>query len=147
ARDLGVAVYDLVIGRQRRSYRDEVIVRAPPEILRRLLMGSDITYEGANVRVVTAALEGVEGVEVQRQFIAGRPYASVAIQRSEPKPGTFVCRYLPELSEQAAWVGADDVFAVTLEPLPAGATRMGLARTLTHRRARTRLSAPMAVRQ
>jgi Zn-dependent protease len=146
-RDLAVALYDLAIGRRRREYRDQVIVKAPPEILRRLLMGSDITYERADVRVVTAPLPGVEGVEVPRQFIGGRPYASVAVQRSEPMPRTFVCRCLAELSEHAAWIGADDVCEVSLEPLPDGVTRMRLVRTLTHRRARTRISAPMAVRQ
>jgi Zn-dependent protease len=147
ARDLAVAVWDLAIGRRRRPYRDEVIIKASQEILRHLLMGSDITYERANVRVVTAPFAGIEGVEVQRTFVAGRPYASVAIERTEPMPGTFVCRYLPELSEAAAWIGADDMCEVTLEPLPDGSTRMRLARTLTHQRARTRISAPLGLRQ
>jgi Zn-dependent protease len=147
ARDLAVAAYDLIVGRARRQYRYDVVVKAPKEILRRLLTASDVTYEKANLRVVTEPLAGQDGVEVERAFVAGRPCGGVAFRRTEVGPDTFLLRYLPEFSEHAPQLGADDTSETSLQALADGSTRMRWARTLTHRRAGTRVSVPTALRQ
>ncbi len=145
--DLAIAACDLVTGRRRRTYACEVVIDAPKDVVRALLTRSDVTYEKANLRVVTEPLAGIEGGEVARAFAAGRAYPDVAYQRGEPVPDTFVWRYLPEFSPGATWIGDDDASENALEALPDGSTRMRCLRTLTHRRAGTRISAPMGLRQ
>jgi len=138
-----VAAHDWIIGRQRRRYRREFIIKAPKEIVRRLVTASDLTVAQGNVQIVSEPLAGVEGGEVGRVFVRGRPYPSIAFGRSEPAPDVFLYRYLPEFSERTDQMGVDDVWQISLEALADGSTRMRLARTLTHRRAGTRISAPI----
>lgn len=147
ARDLVVAAYDLMIGRRERQYRYELVVQAPKEVVRRLLTASHVTYEMGNVCTVTEPLAGVGGVDVMRFFFRGQPYGSLSVRRSEPRPDTFSWSFLPELSELSAQIGANDRGEVSLEDLPDGSTQTQWTRTLTHRRAGTRVIAPMGLRQ
>lgn len=145
-RCVAVAAYDLLVGRRRRQYCHETVIKAPKEVVKRLLTAPDVTYERGNVRIVTEPLAGVDGVEVARVSIAGQPYANVALQRSEPTPDTLVCRYLPEYSERTSHIGEDDINETHIEALADGSTRLCWRRTLTHRRPGTRISAPMGMR-
>jgi hypothetical protein len=147
AHDLVVAVYDLVIGRQRRQYRYELVVQAPKEVVRRFLTASHVTYEMGNIRIVTEPLAGAEGVDVIRYFVGDRPYGSICVRRTEPRPDSFSSRLLPELSELSMQIGIDDTTEVSLDVLSDGSTKMDCTRTLTHRRAGTRVSAPIGLRQ
>jgi Zn-dependent protease len=144
--DLAIATHDLVTGQQRREYRCEVVVDAPKDIVRSIITRADVTYEQGAVRVVTEPLPGIEGGEIAQTFIGARAYPAVASRRSEPLPDTFVWHCLPELSHGARGIGEDDTSETTLESLPDGATRMRCRRVLTHRRAGTRISAPMGLR-
>jgi Zn-dependent protease len=138
-----VAAHDWIVGKQRRRYRREFIIKAPKEIVRRLLTASELTLAKGSVRMVSEPLAGVEGGEVARVLVRGRPYPRIAFQRSKPAPDVFLFHYLPEFSERTDQMGVDDVWEISLESLADGSTRMRLARTLTHRRAGTRISAPL----
>jgi Zn-dependent protease len=147
ARDLVVAAYDLVTGRQQRQYRYELVVQAPKKVVTRLLTASHVIYQRGNTRAVTEPLGGTEGVDVMRYFIGNWQYGSLSVRRSQPRPDTFSWRFLPELSELSAEIGADDTAEVSLEALSNGSTQMLCTRALLHRRAGTRVSAPIGLRQ
>ena len=146
ARDLAAAIHDLAIGRQRRQYRYDIVIDAPKDMVKRLAIAPDVTFEKANLRIVAEPLAGHEGVETGRVVVAGRSYPHVAYRRTALAPDTFLYRYLPELSDYDAQIGLDDIYKVSLQALPDGRTRMCLQRTLTHRRPGTRVSVPMGMR-
>ena len=145
--DLVVAVYDLIIGRQRRQYRYDLVVHAPKEIVRHFLAASHVTYEMGNLRIVTEPLVGAEGVDIIRYFVGDRSYGSICVRRTEPRPDSFCSRLLPELSELSAQIGIDDTTEASLDVRPDGSTKMHCTRTLTHRQMGTRVSAPTGLRQ
>ena len=147
ARDLAIAAYDFAVGRRRRQYCYELVINAPKDLVRRLTDKSEKTFESGDFRSVREPLAGVEGAEVVRHYVGGQLYASLAYRHSETAPDTFLARYLPEFCQDAAWIGTDDTLESSFKALPDGSTKLRMVRTLTHRRAGTRLSAPLGLRQ
>ncbi len=145
-RDVVLAAYDLVARRLRRRYTYRTIIKAPKETVRSLIGGRDITFARANLRCVEEPLPDAEGAVLTRSFLAGKQLGAIAARKIEDSEDSLSLQYLPEHSENATYLGTDDVFGASFEALPGGSTRLRMYRELTHRRPATRITAPLGLR-
>lgn len=146
-RDVWLAGFDLLLGRQRRRYDYWLTIHAPVEKVWQLLTAHDLTFERAGIRITEEPLEGVENGFLSRITVAGRPFPATAYQIEHIEPlRELRFRFLPEHSAAGVMIGSDDRIGHDLEALAPALTRVHSYRELTHAQAKSRIHAPTGLR-
>lgn len=145
-RDIVIALADMLGGRNRRRYEHWIDIRAPREIVWRMLKSRDLVFEGTlPLRIVGRAVPGrpdVERVEIQ----AGKTQLEMLTRIVDERPGTAILyELLPEGTDPVLIEGDDDFIGFVLTDTAKG-TRLNLTRETSPRHWISRMTIPMGLR-
>jgi hypothetical protein len=147
ARDIVLALSDAASGRRRRRYEHYVKVRAPREIVWRMLRSSDLTFEGMfPIRITGGPVPGRPELERLRIEVSGRAL-DMLTRIVDERPGLAILyEILPEGTDPALLDGDDDYVGFVLEDAGDGRTQLGLTREMTVTSRFGRLTVPLGLR-
>lgn len=145
-RDILLAVTDTFVGRKRRRYEHWVDIRAPREIVWKMLKSRDLVFEGAlPIRIMGEPVPGQPALE-RVQIVAGSARLTMLTRIIDERPGVAILyQLLPEGTDPALIEGDDDYVGFVLTDLDHG-TRLNLTRETSPRSWLSRLTVPMGLR-
>lgn len=145
-RDIAIAIADALTGRSRRRYEHAISIKAPRELVWRMLRASDITFPGYfPLRIVTIPMPENPGHERLR-IIGPNAALGMIVRIAEERPGKAIMYELVSEGTDAILLdGHDDFMAFVLDDDGAG-THMLLTRELTITSRLGRVTVPFSLR-
>ncbi len=145
-RDLVIAIGDTIFGRKRRRYEHAVLIRAPRELIWRMLRAREIVFEGLiPLHVRAETVPGRPDLEAI-QIAAGETEVAMLTRIADERAGIAILyEIVPEGTEPALIEGHDDYIGFVLADV-AGGTRLDMTRETTPSRWISRLTVPLGLR-
>lgn len=145
--DVVRAFWHIVTLQHRNTYRSRIRIDAPRDKVWDLLVRSDVTYEGFNLRTLRRPDETGDGTILFDILAGGTARGLIAFRYLEmTPPSRLTVEYDRTRTTMLTGIGGDDWLRYDLAERPGRGTELAMTRRLTHLKAATRITAPMSLR-
>lgn len=137
--------FDAAMGRNRKRYERSLVVRAPRNLVWKVVSARQITFDDAVPITIDVAPDPTNPDIVSGTITVGETVMPVAYRELEMRPGEGgVFEFIKAQSDPIAVPGTDYFVAFTVAETPAG-TRLTLAHDVTHTRFLSRIGIPLGI--
>jgi Zn-dependent protease len=142
-----IGLFDVVVGRRRRSYGTSTHIAAPRALVWQISTGSDITFDGPVPIIIRTEPRGDNsGLSDSRLTIGDRVYEMVFRTLEEHPEESLVIELMKDGTEPSFRPGENYIVSVQLAD-EADGTRLGLIHELDHTTLLGRVTVPLGVIQ